>query len=333
MITLHVRPQDPPVPDQATYERTAQPFSVGIDGFVGTGTWYNLDIPMMCLNHHEGCDRTVTLATCQQALRVVRLNVMKAFEDAYGNPTMHVDANDCDHDVCASWWVLKNHERCKAALNQHVNALIAITGDLDATAGAYPIPRTIEMMRKIDWVYDPYMQFRISGQIDKRDPSAFRGIIDSVCLRIDAFVNGRAEMLDTMDRRYEDVRVEKGWRMIKELGTGARGSVFADGIEAFLSIRERLDGAHSVSICKSSPFVRHFNVPRILNALNEEEGLTDKPDRWGGSDLVGGSPRVSGTRLSLDTQVKIINRCVETERDDMQRRRARYAERRTVALA
>jgi hypothetical protein len=54
-----------------------------------------------------------------------------------------------------------------------------------------------------------------------------------------------------------------------------------------------------------SPFVP-FDVPEILRVLNDAEG--SDTECWGGSNIIGGSPRVQGSKLSPDEVESIINK-------------------------
>src|SRR4029078_11389386 len=77
----------------------------------------------------------------------------------------------------------------------------------------------------------------------------------------------------------------------------------ADGIRAYVCVRERPDGRWAYVVGRTSPFVP-FDVPGILGALDEGEGATK--DRWGGSDLVGGSPRAGGSRLTPNEVERVV---------------------------
>ena len=61
-----------------------------------------------------------------------------------------------------------------------------------------------------------------------------------------------------------------------------------------------------------APFIR-FPVVRIYEALNSAENLTEHDNCWGGSPIIGGSPRKTGSRLAPDKIEKIINDCIKQE--------------------
>jgi hypothetical protein len=72
--------------------------------------------------------------------------------------------------------------------------------------------------------------------------------------------------------------------MVKEKGTRARLRMFNDGIKAYVSITECLDGKLRATVGRFSGYIP-FNVTKILDAYNIAEGLGKDSDRAGGSDL------------------------------------------------
>ncbi len=163
MVELIVEPEKPPC-SWKHFRRRARPFSIAIDGYVDDGPKEDLLVPAINLNHHAGCDRYATLATCQQAHMYVRMGLYETFCDENGEPTAFVHCGDCDHDVCMSWYILEHHEQAMPTFNPMFNRLVDVVGKLDATAGAYPFSKTLRFVRKVDWIFAPYMDFRASGQ-------------------------------------------------------------------------------------------------------------------------------------------------------------------------
>jgi hypothetical protein len=187
---------------------------------------------------------------------------------------------------------------------------------LDATAGAYPFPKDLPVLRELAWVFEPYRQFRLSGQLDKKDGPAYRSIIEDVVSRIGRHVTGHGEEIP-LDTRYERIGGGAGWTMVKEIGAQARTGMFADGIQAYVAVRERGPERWAYTVGRMSGFIR-FDCQRIFDACNVaefdhsplKEGLLSlgpaTPDRWGGSEMVGGSPRVEGSRITPEDMAKIV---------------------------
>jgi hypothetical protein len=61
-----------------------------------------------------------------------------------------------------------------------------------------------------------------------------------------------------------------------------------------------------------SPFVM-FPLERIYEVLNKTEGLSSQENCWGGSAIIGGSPRKTGSMLSPEKVEKVINACIQLE--------------------
>jgi len=224
-----------------------------------------------------------------------------------GYTTADIYVNDCDEDVCLSVFILQNPHLALSTMNPLLNRLVFMEDMLDTTAGAYPFPKELETLGQLMWVFSPYHNFRVNGGIDKRSREQFEDIISSVGRRIMDFITGKSESIE-LDTRYEILNTRRlgncVWQVLKEVGPNARIGVFGDGIKAFLSPRQRPDGRWSYAIGRMSHFV-HFPIPIFFKALNKAEGNKDG-DQWGGSDTIGGSPRIRGSRFHPDEVCRIM---------------------------
>ena len=84
---------------------------------------------------------------------------------------------------------------------------------------------------------------------------------------------------------------------------------FSDGGKAFISFREDAGkpATYAYSLSKLSPYI-DFPIKELYSVLNKAEGLKDgSNDSWGGSDIIGGSPRMSGSRLTPQDVERIVN--------------------------
>lgn len=303
MIRLEMQPTTPPM-SREDFCSMAGPFSIAVDGFVGEGPWFDSCLPAKNMNHHEGVSRLETRASCAQALMSVRSGLFKKFRDADG-PQATIYANDCDEDVCLTWFVLKHHVLASPTMNQMLNRLVGMVDILDTTAGAYPFPEDLATLQTLAWIFEPYRRFRLSGGLATRDAGLFTSIVTDVEQRILAYLNGSGKTLP-LDTRYKVESTEAGWSHVIELGAQARIGMYSDGIRAFLSSTQRPDGKWSYVVGRMSEYI-DFPIPKILQALNEAEGLVLSADRWGGGDTIGGSPRIAGSSLSPNQVVEIIN--------------------------
>lgn len=273
-------------------------FSIALDGYVGAGPRFDPDGPYYNANHHEGVDRLATRATCVQVLMAIRLGLFDTFRTEHG-PKAHVWANDCDEDVSTSVFLLRNSALVSGAMNPLLNRLVSMEDALDTTAGAYPFHADLPVLQELAWVYEPYRQFRLSGQLAKRDEAAYTSIVSDVGSRIMRHITGNGANIP-LDLRYETLHIGKNWRMVEEVGAQARTAMFGAGIRAFVSVR-----GSTYTIGRMSPFVK-FDIARIIDALNAAEGLTGLADRWGGANTIGGSPRIAGSKLSPSQVMRVV---------------------------
>lgn len=108
-----------------------------------------------------------------------------------------------------------------------------------------------------------------------------------------------------LDTTYKVLGGGQGWKMVQEIGNYAKMGMYSDEIEAFVSVRPRKDGVTwDYSIGKESKYI-DFDILKIFKKLNEKENAKD--DRWGGNEIIGGSPRVSGSKLSPKEVEEIVN--------------------------
>ncbi len=300
-VHLLVLPLQHPV-SWETFVRVEDGFAIALDGYVIGGPRFDPAKVIANFNHHELVDRLATRATCAQVLMAIRQGLFRTFRDQHG-PKALVHVNDCDEDVCTSWFLLKNHAWAAQPMNPLLNRLVMMEDALDATAGAYPFPADLPALGELAWVFEPYRQFRLSGGLERqREGSAFRSVIDDVTHRIERHITGKGGTV-TLDTRYDILHRGNGWSMVKEVGAQARQGMFADGVSAYVSYRERGEGRYTYVLGRMSPFIP-FNLDKIFAVLNEID--SNGSDRWGGSDMVGGSPRVGGSTIDPDAMVKII---------------------------
>lgn len=301
-IALHMDPrQDPMTWDE--FRAKMPPYSIAIDGFVADGPQYDESGPWLNLNHHEKVDRLATRATVGQALMARRMGLYERFCDEDGRPNAIICANDCDEDVCSTVTALSLPERSVLAIAPKLNRLAGVTDLMDTTAGAYPFDPTLPALKELAWIFEPYRKFRSSGRINKRVPEEFTRIVHRVRWRIVEHLHGRGKTL-RLDTRYERLGGGKNWTMFRELGENGRVGAFADGIRAYVIVRDMEDGSKSYTVGRVSQFIP-FPVPAILAAMTVAE--KDPTRIWGGGNTIGGSNRARGSGLTPAEVGRIIN--------------------------
>jgi hypothetical protein len=289
------------------FREMAGPYSVAIDGYVSEGPWYDDKLPCQNFNHHEGVPRLETRATCAQVLVAIRQGFFRRYRDENG-PRAVVYTNDCDEDVCLSWYLLKNNVLAAQTLNPPLNRLVHMVDMMDTTCGAYPFPEDLPSLRALTWVFEPYRRFRFSGGLARRDADEFESIVTDVEHRISAHTSGTGREA-TIDTRYVILGNHVGWTHVREIGTQARIGMFSDGIRAFVSSTPYGDGRWMHIIGRMSAY-EQYPVPKILDAMNKAEGITGA-NRWGGGQTIGGAPRIGGSALDPKQVAEIIEDVVK----------------------
>lgn len=179
---------------------------------------------------------------------------------------------------------------------------------IDATAGAYPVDVRRPTMRRLAWVFELYAEARSSGRIGRMRSEDMRSLIEQTADRITLLCDGKAGEV-TLESEYEEIGGGSRWRMIREHGPFARTRLYAEGVRAFVAVRERGDECYENTVGRMSPFI-NFPILQIYDLLNEAEGTATANDRWGGSDTIGGSPRLQGSRLSPAVVEEIVEAAI-----------------------
>lgn len=302
-INLKVEPQVTPMGWRDFCMKTEK-HSIALDGYVAGATNLNFKRKIANFNHHEDCNRYATRATCDQIRLAIHSGLFDFFRNDNGEVEMDIYVNDCDEDVCLSVFLLKYGYISENVMSPALNTLVSMENELDTTAGAYPYPKDFPLLRKMAWIFAPYRIARSNGLLKTKSPAVFEGIITDVCNRIMEHIHGNSQEI-ALDTNYEVLETGKGFSLVKEIGFDSRTGMFSDGIKAFVSIvNDRGNGHYDYVIGKMSPFVP-FNIPSCLKALNEAEG--NDTDLWGGSNTIGGSPRVTGSKLTPEQVISIIN--------------------------
>ncbi|MBI5420758.1 MAG: hypothetical protein HZA35_00360 [Parcubacteria group bacterium] len=287
------------------FRKKKPPFSMALDGYVKGGPRFSSKEGLRRnFNHHEGVDRLTTRATCGQVFIETQQGLFSYFQKN-GEPEALVYVNDCDQDVCSSWMILDHPEMVREPINPRLNRLIRLVDKLDTTSGLCELPIKLPIFGELAWIFDPYLQFRLSGNIDNRNAFEFERTIREVERRILDHVAGVGESI-LVSVEYEVLGGKDHWAMIREIGSQARSAAFSKGIHALVTVRDRADGKFNYTFCRAGLFVP-FDIPLILTTLNSIEGLTGKADCHGGCDMTGGTSRILGCAIPPKELECIIN--------------------------
>lgn len=315
---LIIEPNTPPL-SWEQFCRKKGP-AIALDGYVVGGPDFNEKGPHINFNHHEGVDRLATRATCAQVMLALCQGLFNCLTDDTDDPHGRVFIRDCDEDCCTSWTLLKHGKMILQLLQEknqekqrmltRLNRLIWKEDLLDSTAGAYCFRPELPIIQQLAWIFEPYRIFRLSGGTrERRNTKDFSTIIDACETRILQYIEGNGQSI-LLDTRYERIGGGKNWVMVQEIGMHARTGMFVNGIRAYVSVRQRLNGMYDYTIARMSLFIR-FPIPKFQKRFNEIEGRHD--DHWGGSHICIGSPLLAGSELSPGFIEQQINQMLSTE--------------------
>lgn len=279
--------------------------SIALDGYCSGPPWFDHNGPRASFDHHKGVDRMATRATCAQVLMAIRQGLFSTFLNDYTHK-VHVFVSDCDEDVCTAVYLLKHGRQAENVLNERINYLVSAEDVLDCTAGAYPFPKTLKELKKLAWIFQPYKQFRISGNIDDKDSYEYENVIEQVGDRILQYVHGNSKEIE-VDYRYELLHKEGKFALIKEIGSHSKTGLLSDGYQSYISARSRQEPFKWTYTIGKLAFAS-FNLEGAIEALNrfEDQTIIQSGDTWGGGNMIGGSPRVNGSSLSPEKVFSII---------------------------
>lgn len=305
-IILHAEPGV--VMSWEDFQASKPPFSIALDGYVSGLTKYSPSGPFANFNHHESVDRLATRSTCMQIYFSIMLGLFDSFRRD-GKRYAHVYVNDADQDVCLSYWLLKHPDEVPSIQwEDPLSKFIVFEDFVDASAGAFPYDDSHEpdsLLKKQAWVFEPYTTARSERILHTMTGPELIDLIETIADRITLFANAEGKEIE-LDTRPEIIGGGPGWKMIAETSIYARTSIYASGTGAFVGMRPRRDGNFTYVLGKMSPYVS-FPLNKIYETFNEIENLDTDENRWGGSDIIGGSPRKTGSCLPPDEVQRIIN--------------------------
>jgi membrane protease YdiL (CAAX protease family) len=288
----------------AAHARSHPPGTIFLDGAAQGEPFLDPERSVYNLDHHEGCIRSFTLATCEQAMVLLR----KRLDLRKRDWTVH--ANDADLDTVLAIWVLLNHLRLAdddSRTRAQIMPLLRLEGSIDALGlefqdlCALP-PELMEKTRaRMAALLRRERALKADGSWEHVDPLQYV-----------------AAQLHTIDRMVYPPAEISGTLEIEELArselAGGSLTVVCRAKSGIYEVERELRRVHGerlgLVVLQKDPFTYSLRqvdpaLPRSLERVYARLNLLDpgsdgsrSPNRWGGSEEIGGSPRSSGTRLS-----------------------------------
>jgi hypothetical protein len=286
-----------------------------LDGAGSFGPLLDGDRKLYNLDHHSGCERLFTLATCEQALLLVHSGLRLG----EGDWTLY--ANDPDLDTVLAIWCLLNHRRLRELRPEACDVLfplLRLEGAIDANgpelARLCGLPARVlaETQRRIDELLVRERELKQAGAWDKKDVYAYT-----------------IEMLRSIDAlvyQFEDfgdyTRVEEIYGHVEI--APRRVAVVCRDRSGIYTVEQHLKThwGDQLSVIALENQPGHYTLRRVTSldgpdlepayeALNRIDPAVDgRPasKRWGGSADIGGSPRPRGTQLASAEVIEVLER-------------------------
>jgi hypothetical protein len=288
----------------ASAARKAPPGTIYLDGVAQSPPFLDHEKKVYNLDHHEGCVRTFTLATCEQAL----IMCMKGLD--LRDREWKVFANEPDLDTILAIWIILNHRRINhpnAIHRRSLFALVRLEGVIDALGlelrelCGLPAELLHKLMRVIDRLRLEEMALKKAGEWAGTDFSAYTV---RVLRQLDQFLI-KQEELEDFKGIDELARVELSEKRIAVVVSSDLG-IYELEPHLIKLYGNRL-GWVALQRSDVDYTLRQMDLfmPVSLEAVYQRLNFMDPAvkgrigvSRWGGSGDIGGSPRGRGTRLT-----------------------------------
>ena len=305
----------------ASAARKAPPGTIYLDGVAQAEPFLDHEKKVYNLDHHEGCVRTFTLATCEQALIIC----VKGLD--LRDREWKIFANEPDLDTILSIWIILNHQRIynqEAIQRRSLFALVRLEGVIDALGlelrelSGLPADMLQKLMRVIDRLRAGEVELKKAGEWAKTD---FLEYTIGVLRKLDQFLI-KLGALDDFKGVEELARIELTNNRIAVVVASDLGiyelephltKLYGNRL-GWVALRR---GEHDYTLRQMDLFmpVNLEDVYQRLNFMDPAVKGRCRTSRWGGSGDIGGSPKDRGTRLSPKEIVSACRDVIEKRSD------------------
>ena len=312
-IQLHVRPGLAVTEeDRKTYPE----YTIFLDGAYNGAPFLDNERWQYSFDHHNGCVRPFTLATCEQAA----VMLLKGLPINEGEWRMYMNQPDLDALLAA--WLLMNHRDLladQAALLRLVMPMLHVEGIIDSHGLEMAVLTGLDeeqygiQKTRLDQLMIPEREHRSAGTWANLD------MVEYACDRLAAIDATLAEAGMLRERAQVEVIATRDIQMEKQLVLcRSAGGIY----EVEARLRELLGkalgviiletGEHKYTLKQVDSFLSR-DLVALYQALNarDPEAVSQSDsgaNLWGGSADIGGSPRASGSGLSADEILDITSR-------------------------
>src|SRR3989344_1479745 len=309
MIQLIVEPRVVKTWNQFIEE--SPPYSISLDGYVSGAPNYQSSGPRLNLNHHEDVDRYSTLCASMQAYLKLKTGLFEKF-NLNNEPHAQIYVNDADQDSSLAAFILTKPESSLNIKKQNkLEELLHHEQLMDITGGMFPLDTKSRIMQKMAWIFEPYDDVRISGKLYLMNADEMKNLMQDIFLRIEKHLSGKSFEMG-LDNSYTILYGKQdNFVLVKENSVYSRAKMIRDGIKTFALLVRENAGVYKYTLGKISDFIPVL-LPEIYDFLNKFENIkSDDTDKWVGSQTIGGSPRIRGSKIRPEELFELIKNYIE----------------------
>lgn len=263
-------------------------YSIALDGFV-QGPAIDTTGRRLSFDHHGGCLRLATSATCRQVADALLLGLDP---DRY---TVYVNDVDADTVLATALLAYPDLLTPGSATATAARALVDVVASRDAHGPAYPVTDPDLLAAFASRVALPNQPGRPGGdetaaQMAADLAVAVRAVVDLIA---DLAV-GRRPAPATVPAPFHPVEVTHrgtGWVMVRDAKLGGFEPAYASGHTRVVLWHEQLDGSTAYTVARRSDLVDDFPVGPAEQPGTILAALAAREPGWGGGSSIGGAPR------------------------------------------
>ena len=275
--------------------RKMDPGAIFLDGTAQGPPFLDTEKHIYNFDHHEGCVRSFTLSSCEQAYIMVRKGLQLRERD------WRVHANEPDLDTLLAIWIILNHPRLNdeaGEIRSKILPLIRLEGVIDVHG--------LEMQELA--CLAPEKQDEASAQIRQlmEQEIALKKGGEWAEISLAEYTVERLRQIDSMV--YSPFHFD-AFKIIDEIArvkiTETHIAVICHSQAGIYEVEQQLMEVHQdrlgiIVLQKDDGqyTIRQANLFLPVNLQRVYSG-SKGDSRWGGSDEIGGSPRDGGTRLTV----------------------------------
>lgn len=295
--------------------------SIFLDGAYDGPPFLDNEARQYSLDHHGGCVRSYTLATCEQAA------VLLAQGLPLGEGTWHLYVNGPDLDAVLAAWLLMNHVELTRdeAIFADVMPFVRVEGTIDAHGfdkpllSGLPLPVFDLHKKHIDELLAEERQLKQEGRWGQCD-----------------WLDYTQSLLRRLDQRLYPPGHLSNLVEITELAqaplAGGKLAVLCSSRQGIYAVEQHLKkryekqlavivlyaGSGTFTLRQTDPF-QQKTLEAVYAALDKRDPAVstaapdsgegnpgDTANHWGGSADIGGSPRATGSKLSGEDVLRVV---------------------------